>query len=180
MVETGPSMLGSWSAFFSLTGGAAAILTGLMFVVVTLMRRERSAEAEAGISTFSSPTVVHFGAALIVSAVILAPWQDPIPLAFCIFVCGVVGFVHSARVIWRGRRMTVYTLDAEDWAFYSVLPMLAYCALILGACLLAVANAGSLFACGGAVIALIFIGIRNAWDVVTYLAMGLSQQPPQT
>jgi hypothetical protein len=32
--------------------------------------------------------------------------------------------------------------------------------------------AGSLFALAGTVLALIFIGIRNSWDVVTYIATG--------
>jgi hypothetical protein len=179
-MDNAASMLGSWTPFFSMTGGAAATLTGLMFVVVTLIRRELSADIdrEAGISTFSSPTVVHFGAALVVSAILLAPWHDPLALALAVGFSGLVGVVHTSRVIWRARRLTAYSLDGEDWAFYTVLPMLAYCAVFFGACFLPFATQASIFTCAGAVVGLIFIGIRNAWDVVTYLAITMMQRPP--
>ncbi|MBV8197401.1 MAG: hypothetical protein JO263_04660, partial [Candidatus Eremiobacteraeota bacterium] len=46
----------------------------------------------------------------------------------------------------------------------------AYAAILLGSIGLAFAPAPALFALAGATTLLIFIGIRNAWDVVTFLA----------
>jgi hypothetical protein len=59
-----------------MAGSSAAALTGLMFVVITLVSgTERLRQSPDGISTFSTPTVVHFCAALLVSAVLSAPWR---------------------------------------------------------------------------------------------------------
>lgn len=44
-----------------------------MFVVITLLTgKERPEGTEDGIATFNTPTVMHFAAALLVSAVLIA------------------------------------------------------------------------------------------------------------
>jgi hypothetical protein len=73
----------------------------------------------------------------------------------------------------RTVRLRAYRADLEDWTFFTVLPLFAYGALFAGGLILAVpAISGALFAIAGGVILLVFIGIRNAWDVVTFLAAG--------
>ncbi len=74
--------------------------------------------------------------------------------------------------------MTLYVPDAEDWVWYSVLPLLAACAMLGGAVALAWAPARALYAIAASALLLIFIGIRNAWDVVTFLAMQGNAPPP--
>jgi hypothetical protein len=61
--------------------------------------------------------------------------------------------------------------------WYTILPFVAYGAICAGAIGLAVAPRQALFALAGAVLLLIFIGIRNAWDVVTFLAIGPGSTP---
>ena len=65
--ETGVSFLTTWQTFYVITGSAAATLTGLMFVVISLIvgSRARVSPGSGGIATFSTPTVVHFGAVLL-------------------------------------------------------------------------------------------------------------------
>ncbi|MBV9233295.1 MAG: hypothetical protein JO030_04575 [Candidatus Eremiobacteraeota bacterium] len=66
--------------------------------------------------------------------------------------------------------MTAYTPDREDWIWFFVLPLLSYAAIFGAACAMLVAPPSALFIVAGASALLIFIGIRDAWDVVTFLA----------
>ena len=112
MQDTASSPIAAWSNFYVITGSSAAALTGLMFVVITLVAGDRSRRTYEGTATFSTPTVLHFCAALLVSAILL---------------------------LW--------------------------------------APTETLFALAGANVLLIFIGIHNAWDVVTYIAVEYEAEP---
>ncbi|MBV8668075.1 MAG: hypothetical protein JOZ28_02575 [Candidatus Eremiobacteraeota bacterium] len=176
MIEDAPHFLASWSNFYVMTGSSAAALVGLMFVVITLVTRMETVQMETsqrmdGVATYSTPTVTHFGAALFISAVLEAPWHLLIDAAFLIGLCGLFGVVYVARVIVRTRRLTAYSPDPEDWLWYTIVPLVAYGAVFIGAVLLPVMPVRALFTIAGAVVLLIFTGIRNAWDVVTYLAV---------
>src|SRR5438067_6656686 len=76
MQEAAASALGAWRDFYVIAGTAAATLTGLTFVALTLVAgARRTAGSSGGIGAFSTPTVVHFGAALLVAALLSAPWR---------------------------------------------------------------------------------------------------------
>ncbi len=55
------------------------------------------------------------------------------------------------------------------------MPLASYVALIAAAILLPGSPAPALFVIGGVMLLLLLIGIRNAWDSVTYLAIERSQ-----
>ena len=170
MAETASSLLTEWSNFYVMAGSSAAALTGLMFVVITLVTRiERAEDAHAGIATFSTPTVMHFAAALLVSAVLLAPWRSLLHPGVVVALIGLYGVVYILRVMHGTRRLTSYRADLEDWIWFTILPFVAYGAISAGAIALAGPPVRALFIIAGGVVLLIFIGIRNAWDVVTYL-----------
>src|SRR5215470_10613450 len=75
--------LDTWQNFYVLVGTAAATLTGLMFVVITLIvqLRVQVSLPGSGIAVFSTPNVFHFGAALLVAAILSAPWPELWPAA---------------------------------------------------------------------------------------------------
>ena len=171
MAETA-SVLTPWSNFYIMTGSSAGALTGLMFVVITLVTGiERSQRTRDGISTFSTPTVAHFGAALLVSAVLSAPWRSLVYPATLLGLAGLYAVVYVLRVWYLTRRFTAYRPDLEDWVWYTILPLVAYGAILVGAIVLPAIPVGALFALAAGVVLLIFIGIRNAWDIVTYIAI---------
>lgn len=154
-----------------MTGSSAAALTGLMFVVITLVTRdEDAARSRDGVSTYSTPTVMHFCAALLVSAVFVAPWRALLHPAVLTSLTGVAGIVYIARVILRAKRLA-YSPDLEDWVWYHILPLLTYIALFAGSIALPIAPPQGELAVAVTVVVLIFTGIRNAWDVVTFLAL---------
>jgi hypothetical protein len=175
--------LGAWSNFYVITGSAAAALTGLMFVVVTLVAgQERVVKnMRDGVETFSSPTVVHFGAVLLISATLAAPWHSLTAPGIVLAVLGVCGIVYGGRVLFRMSRRTEYQPEYDDWFWYAVFPMIAYLAIFAAAVLLFARPSEALFALAAGTIALIFTGIRNSWDVVTFIVVEMKSEdrPPE-
>lgn len=166
-----PRLLAHWSNFYVMIGSSAAALTGLMFVVITLVTNmERTTRSQDGVQTFSTPTVLHFAAALLIAAVLSAPWHTLVGPAVLLGLMGLYGVVYVLRVSLRAKRLSEYVPDREDWIWYWILPFVAYLAILIGAIGLAFVPSAALFALAGATTLLIFIGIRNSWDVVTFLA----------
>ncbi|HLJ84770.1 MAG TPA: hypothetical protein VKT51_11400 [Candidatus Eremiobacteraceae bacterium] len=177
MTETASSVLGPWSNFYTITGSSAGALTGLMFVVITLVTGvERSKRNRDGISAFSTPTVIHFGAALLVSAILSAPWPSLAYPASLLAIAGILADLYILRVWLITKRFKDYTPDFEDWIFYTILPLAAYSVILAGAIMLNSSPVAP-FALAAAALLLIFIGIRNAWDVVTYIAIERTPSP---
>jgi hypothetical protein len=73
-------------------------------------------------------------------------------------------------VLWRARK-AAYKADADDWIWYGILPLTAYAALGTAAVLLRSHPILSLVAIAATALILLFIGIHNAWDAVTYVAV---------
>jgi hypothetical protein len=177
MESTLHAALVPWDTFYVITGSSAAALTGLQFVVTTLMNdaqppgaRTRDT-ASASIGTFGTPTVVHFCAALLLSAMLSAPWRRLGPLRATVLAAGVAGLAYGVVVLLRARRQTAYRPVLEDWVWHVGLPLLAYGGLTAGALVFALDIADALFAVGAMTLLLLFIGIHNAWDTVAYITV---------
>lgn len=178
MTESASSILNSWSSFYVLSGSSAGALTGLMFVVITLVTGiDRSRNARDGLSVFSTPTVAHFGSALLVSAILSAPWGSLISPAVLLGLGALLAVIYVASVWTRTSRMVDYRPDLEDLVWYTILPLVAYAAILTGAALLLVIPVKAMFAIAAGVLMLIVIGIRNAWDIVTFLAIEGPNKP---
>ena len=162
------SELARWDSFYVIVGSAAGALIGLQFVVLTLIAdRPRIRAAEAG-AVFATPTIVHFGAVLLLSALLRAPWQT---ISFAAAVWGLMGFsgvTYAVIVVRRMRKQAVYQPEFEDWLFHAVLPLAAYAILAVSHFAAATHTREALFGVGAAALLLLFIGIHNAWDAVTY------------
>ncbi len=174
MGQQASALLSSWSTFYVMLGSSAAALTGLMFVVITLInRRPDVSRDQTGIatSTFSTPTVLHFCAVLLLAATISAPWRSLTAPGVVIAIAGLYGVLHVVRVIWRARRLTAYVPDLEDVVWYEILPLVGYLAILSGAVALFFVPIDGLFVLAGGAVLLTFVGIRNSWDAVTWLAI---------
>ena len=172
MEPTAVSPFAAWENFYVIVGSSAAALTGLQFVVVVLGAEARSIGPEVG--AFGTPTVVHFCAALLISAIVSVPWRAVANAALALGVVGVAGIVYMAVVIRRARRQTRYVPVLEDWLWHCTFPLLCYVALLGGALVLQRDPPRTLLVVGATALFLLFIGIHNAWDAVTYIA---TQQP---
>src|SRR5579863_7992539 len=110
-------ILSAWSSFYVMTGSSAAALVGLMFVVISLVRTREMQTAQDGISTFSTPTVMNFGAVLLISAVLNAPWHTLFYAALSVGLIGFLGVAYLVRVAQRTKQFLDYRADFEDWTW---------------------------------------------------------------
>ncbi len=159
------SFLTTWQNFYVIIGSAAATLTGLMFVVITLIAgvRVRVSSASGGVAAFGAPTVVHFCAALLVAAILSAPWQVLWHAGLLLGLSGLGGVTYVVIAVRRARRLTDYQPVLEDWLWYTVFPLVSYTALVVAAIVLPGNPAPALFVTGAVTVLLLFIGIHNAW-----------------
>jgi hypothetical protein len=65
----------------------------------------------------------------------------------------------------------------SDWLWYTLLLLIAYTALLVEGILLPISAVLTLFIIAAVTILLLFMGIRNAWDIVTY--MSIERSKPQ-
>ena len=164
--------LHEWESFYVILGSSAAALTGLMFVVIAVVADAGPrASNSLGVATFVTPTIVHFCAALLISAILSAPWHKHLDVEIALGACGIVGFIYTLTVLRDIFRVTTYEMVIEDWAWHVVLPLLAYAALLASAVVFTNYILLGLFLVGGATVLLVFIGIHNAWDTVTHLTL---------
>jgi hypothetical protein len=173
MQEAAVSLLTTWENFYVIIGSAAAALTGLMFVVITLIAGTREPRGSGTIAAFGTPTVVHFCAALLVAAILSAPWQalSNAGLLLLLGLSGLGGVTYVVIVVRRARHQTDYQPVLEDWLWHAVFPLASYTALVVAAIMLPGNPAPALFVIGAVTVLLLFIGIHNAWDTVTYVAV---------
>lgn len=168
-----PSIFKAWENFYVIAGSSSAALTGLVFIVVTLAagRRAPGTTTGEGTSIFSSPTVMHFCAAFFVSGIFAAPWRSPLYAGILIGLAGLFGAVYAVNTGYRANKLTNYNADRSDWFWFIILPFIAYLALCGGGFLLPAFPLDASYLVAASTMLLIFIGIHNAWDVVTYLAI---------
>jgi hypothetical protein len=170
MEETVLSPLARWENFYVIVGSSAGALTGLQFVVITLIA-EADAASSTSVRAFGTPTVVDFCVTLLISAIVSAPWHTLSAPAVLLIACGICGVLYTLRAVYHARRQTEYKPDFGDWTWYVTLPLLAYAALAVAASQLAKHPTPALFGVAATSLGFLFIGIHNAWDTVTYIAV---------
>jgi len=175
--ETVIAPIAGWESFYVIVGSSAAALTGLQFVVIALINDLHTPRSGAAIGAFGSPTVVHFCIALLTSAVLSAPWHTLGSPAVVLGATGLAGLVYAAIVIRRARRQTDYKPVFEDWLFHAALPVIAYASIVVGAIEMLARTDTALFAIAAATLLLVFIGIHNAWDTVTWITFVAKDRP---
>ena len=166
-------LLSNWQNFYMLVGTASATLTGLMFVATTILAGidTHVPTANAGIAAFNTPTVVQFGTVLLLAGILSAPWQTFSSLSLVLGLLGLGMVLYLIIVVGRMRRMPHYQSTLEDWLWYVAFPFLSYVLLIVAAFVLPQNPVPALYMVGLAMMLLLLVGIRNAWDNVTFLAV---------
>jgi hypothetical protein len=103
----------------------------------------------------------------------LTPHLGPAPFAVIAGICALAGTGHLGWVTWR--IASPGTPAAPHWSdlwCYGAVPLLLY--LLLGATAVAAFQGArwASYAFAADTLALLLIGVRNAWDLVTWLAPG--------
>ena len=162
------SPLTGWDNFYVIAGSAAAGLTGLTFVVITLSAGARRVNA-VGLHAFVTPTIVHFGAVLALAAYLSMPRHGRLSLSLGLGAAGLAGMVYAGAIRAGMRSLAAdYSPVLEDWIWNVILPAVVYGALFAEGLLIWRWPRLSLYGVAGAVVLLMIIGIHNAWDIAVW------------
>ena len=166
-------MFEGWDNFFLLLGSASAALIGLLFIVTTLASSLRvgSETMARGAALYMTPTLFHYTTVLVMSALATVPGLTGGVMAAVLgpWSLAGVGYCAVMAVLVRSRRLP----DSGTWTdalTYGVLPGLIYLGLIAGAWSAARGAANAPYAIAIGLTVLIILGIRNAWDLITFIA----------
>lgn len=171
MTEYATHPMAAWQTFYVVVGSAAAALVGVQFVVITLIATFRKGVSAGSVGAFATPTVVHLSGALLVSSLLCAPWSSLDPVSNLVSACALAGLLYDVVVYRRARHHTDYAPVWEDWVWHTILPCTSHLAGLTGALLLPSRPRSALFTIGGAALALLLVGIHNAWDAVTHIVV---------
>jgi hypothetical protein len=179
MQEPVLSELANWQNFYVIVGSSAGALTGLQFVVITLIAQADIASSMREIRAFGSPTTVHFCMALLISAIASCPWHGLGGPAVLFGACGAGGVLYVLTAIRHAKKQTAYQPDWEDWMWFAWLPLAVYVALAAASFLIIENPSVGMFMIAAVALALLFTGIHNSWDTVTYIAVQRPQRKPR-
>ena len=169
MIGSWLEQLHAWHEFYLLVGTSAAALTGLLFVVVSIGPEIIANRPSSGVRAFVTPTMVYFATVLVVSAFMLMPHVRPAIVASLLLLGGLGGLGY---LLWTGgyKQWRVSKLDREDGVWYVGLPVLSYLLVSAAAVAIWMGSAHGTVVLAVAMILLLVIGIRNAWDLVIWMA----------
>lgn len=158
-----------WENFYVITGSAAAGLTGLTFVVIALAS-DANMVSLSGLRAFITPIVIHFGAVLWIAAIINIPGHTALSLAISMIVTAIVLTIYSIATIYRMvANRKLYLPALQDWIWNASLPSLCCLALLGSGMLVFQYAAAALYVVGGVTLAMLFIGVHNAWDLAVWI-----------
>ena len=162
-------MFEGWGEYYLMAGSAAAVLIGLIFVVISLMQDRSRESVMHGSKLYMGPIVLGVSFALALSAAALIPGIGASEYAI---IAGIVALWGLARGILSIAGIAALK-DEVHWTdlwFYGVAPSVLYIALggVAAAFWLGcVCAPGALAA---VVLGLLLLAVRNEWDLITWIA----------
>jgi len=161
-----------WDNFYLMIGSAAAALIGLLFVVITLTSGLEKSRVMTANKIYMTPTVIHFGVVLTTSAVALAPRVPASAAAVLFGLSALIGLANAVRAC-IGIRVGLPGQEPPHWTdfyFYGVLPAVVYLGLLAASAALWALVEWAAYATALCLLALLLVGIRDAWDLITWIA----------
>lgn len=165
-------MFDHWDEFFLLAGSAAAVLIGLIFVVISLMRDRPRSSVLAGTRLYMGPVVLMVSFVLVLSAAALVPgigggWYAALTALVAVWglARGLISVAGLRRLL--GEEREVHWTDL--W-FYGAIPSALYVALGLVAAAFWRACPAATHGLAAAITAALLLAIRNEWDLITWIA----------
>ncbi|HVJ55311.1 MAG TPA: hypothetical protein VM689_22815 [Aliidongia sp.] len=171
-------MFSGWQSFYQVTGSAAGELIGLLFIVATLSSGREHSSIMQGIKLYVTPTVMHLALILVISGIALVPETSVVVPAPLVGFVAIGGLVFTFLIAVRLGRLTSPAHWSDFWC-YGVAPTVIYAGLA-GAAAAGYAGARAQLPIAVLLLILLLVAIRNAWDLVTWLAprRSLGTMPP--
>jgi hypothetical protein len=160
-------MFNGWENFFLMAGGAAAVLIGLIFVVISLMQGRSRSQVLAGSKLYMGPIVLGVSFVLALSAAALTPGTSRCEFAAIAGAIALWGLVRGVMsTVGIGRLTKVHWTDI--W-FYGVYPSAIFLALGVVALALWMGWWWAQKALAVVVTLALLLAIRNEWDLITWI-----------
>jgi uncharacterized membrane protein len=169
-------MLADWHEFYALLGTAAAALVALLFVAASIATGYISVDRSSPTHTFTSPVVFHYTFVLYVSLIALMPIDTDTLIAFAVGISAAAAFAYSVYIFVRVMRAA--TRDLDDRLSYGLSPPAAYAATFAAAVFISAHSRIGPPLLAGALIFLLLINIRNAWDLTVFFAQRRNDGTP--
>jgi hypothetical protein len=173
-------MFAGWDGYFALLGAAAAGLIGLLFVVITLTSNFERSRALWATGIYMTPIALHFAAVLSISAITMVPALTPPEVAVLIVLIGLAGLAAATRTclgilgISKGG-------DPPHWSDlwgYGAGPAAIYVSILGVAAAIWLRVAAATYGLAALLLILLLLAIRNAWDLITWMAPKGGANPP--
>jgi len=165
-------MFEGWDNYFVLLGTAAAGLIGLLFVVVTLTANVERSRALWATGIYMTPIALHFAAVLSISAITMVPGLTPPEVAVLVVLISLAGLAAASRSC-LGILAIRKSGDPPHWSDlwgYGVGPAAVYVAILGAAIAIWLGHAWASYALAALLLILLLLAIRNAWDLLTWMA----------
>jgi len=171
-------MFKDWDEFYLLAGSAAAVLIGLIFVVMTLMQDRPRSSVLAGSKLYMGPVVLQVSFVLVLSAAALVP---EITRAAFAAVCAAVALWGFARGVMSLVGIAVIRGPEVHWTdkwFYGAIPAALFAALAVVAWAFWSGQGWAPTGAAAVITGILLLAIRNEWDLVTWLAPRADEDAP--
>jgi hypothetical protein len=172
MPDTLAQPLQRWHDFYILVGTASATLVGLMFVTISFGSRFITEQSLPSLRVYVSPTLIHFIYVLVIATVVMIPTLTRMPLGVLLVLVGLLSF---GRALWMTpfmrQQQRQQGTDKGDWVWYLIVPSISYLLFVGTGIGLLLGLNQALNALAAATILLPVNGIRNAWDMVVWIAI---------
>jgi hypothetical protein len=169
-------MFKGWDSFYLLTGGASGAIIGLLFVVATLMKGDDPDSLLRAAGAYLSPIVFHIAMVLGISAFNTAPHIAPTQQGLVLGACALVGIARAYLVIHNlGVARKVTPSHWSDIWWYGFAALAAYLPLAAAAAAVWIAPNLAADLVAVSLLAVLFVAIRNAWDLVTWISLNLGK-----
>jgi hypothetical protein len=167
-----------WHDFYLLTGGAAATLTGLMFVAVGFGAGLVNDANASAVRAFIDPPLAHFLHVIVTACLLVMPTMTARALGSLLFLG--VG-VRTVALVWIFRQfMDAHRahgdMELPDWLIGIVFPAFAFVAVLVAAAGFLVGHPASFTWVAAGTLAVLVVGVRNAWELMLWLVVEVGRK----
>lgn len=158
-----------WHDLFMLFGTASATLVGLLFVAASIGSGFFTLERQAAFRGFVSSSVVIFASVLAASLAGMLPTPSWTLCGLLIGADGLFGLAWAV-LVWRGmlRDGIAARIDWDDRLLYGLVPAVGHAVMLAASVLLLTRSAAAIDVLAASLATLLFVGIRNAWDITAW------------
>ena len=168
----------AWHDFYMLLGTASAALVALLFVAVSIGASFLTPERSVATRTFMSPVVFHSSTLLLISLIAMVPTHTAASLAIGIAIVALAGVGYTTVVLVGLARASI--TDVADRFGYGILPLAAYSAILATAGLIISRAELGADILAAALLSLLAVNIRNAWDLMLAFARRVASKGSDT